>query len=177
MDYWVKNLGIECVLIDYDEGFLGLVSRATDEDEIICKEKEVAVCVFNYWWSELCMLYNVGLVIMLNNPISFANFHPVVAIKLFDCFVFTATVHWSPCSCETIKIYSVTSVTDDATVNCTLHATCNATRLCCIGKLYWLLLCSLFLVYWWKLCELKRFERVLDNLTFSARLSCGYGLI
>ena len=48
MNSLVKNHGIECVLIDYDSGFLGLASRATDEDGIICNEKEVAVCVSNH---------------------------------------------------------------------------------------------------------------------------------
>ena len=86
MNSWVKNIGIEWILIDYNEGFLGLARREADEDEIICKEKEVAVYVFNHLWSNYCILRNVGLVIMLNNPTSFTSFHPVVAIKLFALY-------------------------------------------------------------------------------------------
>ena len=66
--------------------FLRLASRATDWDEIICNEKEVTVCVFNHWWSNFCILYKVGLVIVLNNKTSSVSFHPVVAIKLFASY-------------------------------------------------------------------------------------------
>ena len=66
--------------------FLRLASRATDRDEIICNEKEVAVCVFNHWWSNFCLLYNAGLVILLNNQTSSVSFHPVVATKLFALY-------------------------------------------------------------------------------------------
>ena len=66
--------------------FLRPASRATDGDEIICNEKEEAVCVFNHWWSNFCILYNPGSVIMLNNLTSSVSFHPVVAIKLFALY-------------------------------------------------------------------------------------------
>ena len=83
LNSWVKNLGIKCFLIYREIFFSRFVSRATDEDKIICNEKEVAVGVWNRWWSNFCILCNIGLIIMFNNPKSSSSFHPVVAISLF----------------------------------------------------------------------------------------------
>ena len=70
---------------------------------------------------------------MLNNLTLSSSFYPVVALKLFVLYssrLYT-DLHKVENDCNIWR----DGVTDDVILNCTWHAMCNATQVCCMRKL------------------------------------------